>query len=325
MKRFVLFATLVYFAALLLGGCGMAARPTVSNPGKLKVYTGIYPLYDFARQIGGDRLIVKNIVPAGAEPHDWEPSPQDVAEISRADVLILSGSGVEPWGDKVLSVIDQNKVTVIYAGRHIGLIKGIQTEHGYDKQDQQAAALEPHRQHEHDQLDPHIWLDPLHAKTMVDNILAGLVKADEKNKDVYEANAQAYKKELEQLHQEYQRELAGAQIKEFITSHAAFGYLANRYNLIQVPVRGLTAESEPSPADMAAVVKLAREKNIKHIFFETLVSPKVSQAIAAELGGQTLVLDPLESLSEQDIAKGKNYLSVMRENLQNLKIALKVQ
>ncbi|CCO08030.1 metal ABC transporter substrate-binding protein [Desulforamulus hydrothermalis] len=319
MKRFVLFATLVCFTALLLGGCGLTARPTAGNQGKLKVYTAIYPLYDFARQIGGDRLMVKNIVPAGAEPHDWEPSPQDVAEISQADVLILSGTGVEPWADKVLSVIDQNKVAVIYAGRHIDLSKGIQ------------AAQEPHRQsqanhpHEHDQLDPHVWLDPLHAKTMVDNILAGLVKADEKNKDIYEANAQAYKKELEQLHQEFQRELAGAQIKEFITSHDAFGYLAKRYNLTQVPVRGLTAESEPSPADMAAVVKLAREKNIKHIFFETMVSPKVSQAIAAELGGQTLVLDPLESLSEQDMAKGKDYLAVMRENLQNLKIALAVQ
>jgi len=305
LRKSALLVTLIFFITLIIGGCGTASEQSSETKEQLKVYTGIYPLYDFAKHIGGDKIFVKNIVPAGAEPHGWEPSPQDVADISNADILILTGSGMEAWADKVLSVIDKNKVTVIYAGQNIELIEGIQ-----------------HEEHDHGGKDPHIWLDPLYAKTMVDNILAGLVKADEKNKAIYESNAEAYKKELDKLHEEYQTGLATAKIKEFVTSHAAFGYLAKRYNLIQVPVRGLTAESEPSPADMAAVVKLAREKNIKYIFFETLVSPKVSEAIAAELQGQTLVLDPLGSLSEQDIAAGKDYLSVMRENLKNLKIAL---
>ncbi|RYD05538.1 hypothetical protein N752_09330 [Desulforamulus aquiferis] len=157
---------------------------------------------------------------------------------------------------------------------------------------------------------------------MVDNILEGLIKADEKNSSVYRANAEAYKKELDNLHEDFLKGLEGASIKEFVTSHAAFGYLAKRYGLEQIPVRGLNAESEPSPADMAAIVKLAREKNINYIFFETLVSPKVSEAIAKEVRGEILVLNPLEGLSDEEMAAGKDYLSVMRENLINLQKAL---
>ncbi|SHK95822.1 metal ABC transporter solute-binding protein, Zn/Mn family [Desulforamulus aeronauticus] len=352
MKKSTILLTCLFLLTLLTGGCGTTSSEQSSTPKEqLRVFTGIYPLYDFAKHIGSDKISIKNIIPAGAEPHDWEPSPQDIAEITKADVLILSGSGMEPWADKVLGVIDQNKVTVIYAAQNIKLLDPIpneQAEHSEQHEDKhstdtQQTATDQTKEHSHDQdlhpedsqpkeadthdhdhagKDPHIWLDPLNAKTIVDTILAGLIKVDEKNKAVYESNAEAYKKELDQLHEEYQTGLANAKLREFITSHAAFGYLAERYHLIQIPVRGLAAESEPSPADMATIVKLAQEKNIKYIFFETLVSPKVSEAIASELKGQTLVLDPLESLSDQDIAAGKDYLSGMRENLKNLKTAL---
>ncbi len=345
MKKSTILLTCLFLLSLLIGGCGTTSSEQSSTPKEqIRVLTGIYPLYDFAKHIGSDKISVKNIVPAGAEPHDWEPSPQDIAEITKADVLILSGSGMEPWADKVLGVIDQNKVTVIYAAQNINLLEPLSNEqvensgqhedkHSTDTHqtatdqtkepspDQDLHAEDKH-DHDHAGKDPHIWLDPLNAKTMVDTILAGLVKVDEKNKAVYEANAEAYKKELDQLHEEYQTGLANAKLREFITSHAAFGYLAERYQLIQIPVRGLAAESEPSPADMATIIKLAQEKNINYIFFETLVSPKVSEAIASELKGQTLVLDPLESLSDQDIAAGKDYLAGMRENLKNLKTAL---
>ena len=352
MKKSAILVACFFLITLITGGCGTTSSEQGSDSKEqLRVFTGIYPLYNFAKHIGGDKISVRNIIPAGAEPHDWEPSPQDIAEITKADVLILSGSGMEPWADKVLGAIDQSKVTVIYASQNIELIEPIPNEHADDSgqhedehhadthqedthlaeehnHDQDANQEDNHQKktgkhdHDHSGKDPHIWLDPLNAKTIVDNILAGLVKIDEKNKATYEYNAEAYKKELDKLHEEYQTGLANAKLKEFVTSHAAFGYLAKRYNLIQVPVRGLTVESEPSPADMANIVKLAQEKNIKYIFFEALVSPKVSEAIASELKGQTLVLDPLESLSDQDIAAGKDYLSVMRENLKNLKIAL---
>lgn len=363
MKRIIFTFAAIFLLSGLLVGCGSTTEEKGSGQqDQLKVYTSIYPLYDFAKRIGGDKIIVTNIIPPGAEPHDWEPTPQDVAQMSNADVLILSGTGIEPWADKVLSVIDQTKVTVVYGGQNIELIDGVKHEHnehqdGKEEHDHEQDAHkegshqeEPGKQQEHDHdqdkdqhkedthpqesgkqeehghdhggKDPHVWLDPLNAKVMVDNILTGLSKADEKNKSFYEANAESYKKELDKLHEEYQSGLAQTKIKEFVTSHAAFGYLAKRYGLTEIPVRGLSAEIEPSPADMAAVVKLAREKNIKHIFFETLVSPKVSEAIASELKAETLVLNPLEGLSDQEMAGGQDYLSVMRQNLQNLKIAL---
>lgn len=354
MKRTMLILATLFLFSVFVVGCGSTTEEKSSGQqDQFKVYTSIYPLYDFAKNVGGDKIIVKNIVPAGAEVHHWEPSPQDVAEMSNADIIILSGTGVEPWADKVLGVIDQNKVKIIYGGQNIELIEGVKhehEEHDHDKdahkEDTHQVETGKHEEHDHDHAkegahqsetgkheedahhhgdkDPHVWLDPLNAKVMVDNILAGLLAVDEKNKAFYEANAEAYKKELDKLHEEYQSALAQTKIKEFVTSHAAFGYLAKRYGLTEIPVRGLSAESEPSPASMAAIIKLAKEKNIQHIFFETLVSPKVSQAIAGELKAETLVLNPLEGLSDQEMAAGENYQSVMRKNLENLKIALGV-
>lgn len=300
MKRIIL----NMLALILLAGVAVGCQTNGENqPNQakdtLKVYTSIYPLYDFAKQVGGTKVQVENIVPPGAEPHDWEPSPQDLAKLTKADVLILSGTGVEHWGDKILNNLDSKKLTVIQAGQRIDLIGKTNA-----------------------QSDPHVWLDPLNAKIMVEEIFTGLVKADPNNKSYYQANANQLQQALDKLHLEYQGSLTKAKTKEFITSHAAFGYLAKRYGLIEIPVRGLTVESEPSPADMATIVELARQKNIDIIFCETLVNPKVSETLASELQAKTLVLNPLEGLSEQELATGENYLSVMRKNLANLKIAL---
>ncbi|WP_003540542.1 metal ABC transporter substrate-binding protein [Desulfotomaculum nigrificans] len=306
MRKLAFILATLLITAGLISGCG-AAKPTAQTGGKkIRVYTSIYPMYDFASQVGRDRIEIKNIVPPGGEPHEWEPTPRDIAEISKADVLIFSGAGMESWRDKVLDTIDKSRVIVVDASQGVPLIQG----------------QKPNDEHTGSATDPHIWLDPLNAKIIVDNITAGLIKADPQNKDFYQANAANYQKELDKLHSEYRTGLKQVQIKEFITSHAAFGYLAKRYGLKQVAVRGLSPEIEPSPADMAAVVKLAREKNIKYIFFEKLVSPKVSQTIANELKAQTLLLDPMGGMTEQDIKEGHGYLYIMRQNLKNLKLAL---
>ncbi|MDO7788619.1 metal ABC transporter substrate-binding protein [Desulforamulus aquiferis] len=349
MKRLVLTLAALFLLAVTIAGCGTSAE---DKDDRIRVMTSIYPLYDLTKNIGGDNVLISNIVPSGSEPHSWEPSPKDMADMTKADVLILSGTGMEPWADKVLANIDQSKVTVVYGGKDIALIdwsghedeeehdhhneahdsdvpeehsdKHKEHEHEHDQDEHQDEVTGDGHDHHHSGNDPHVWLDPLNAKIMVDNILEGLIKADEKNSSVYRANAEAYKKELDNLHEDFQKGLEGASIKEFVTSHAAFGYLAKCYGLEQIPVRGLNAESEPSPADMAAIVKLAREKNINYIFFETLVSPKVSETIAKEVRGETLVLNPLEGMSDEEMAAGKDYLSVMRENLTNLQKALNV-
>lgn len=297
----------------LLGGCTNQST-TTGTKDKIIVYTSIYPLYDFTSKIGGDKLEVRNMVPTGGEPHEWEPSPRDLAELSKADVFIYCGSGIEPWLEKTLPSIDKNKVVVVNAGQNIELLQlNGEDAHG-----------EAHEHQQNANVDPHIWVDPLNAMVMADHILTGLVQADEKNKAYYQANAENFKNKLLALHKEYEQAFASVQGREFVVSHAAFGYLAHRYGLTQVAIRGLSPEVEPSPNDMAAIVKLAREKGIKYIFTESLVSSKVSEALASEVAAQTLVLNPLGGLTKEEIAAGKDYLSVMEENLHNLKLALGV-
>lgn len=352
---------LIGILGLVLTGCGGGEK---ENPGtgpaqgdKLKVVVTIYPVYDFAGNIGGDRIDLTCLVPPGAEPHEWEPSPRDLAELHKADVFIYCGAGMEQWVAKTMQAINKPGITMIDAGKNIELITG-QEHHHHDHEaggdgrgadhnsGSEPAGAENAHDHDHDadkahedyqgseepagqhiddtNADPHIWVDPLNAVVMVDNITAGLVQADPGNREYFENNAAAYREQLMALHEDYRKGLAGAKRKEFVTSHAAFGYLAQRYGLVQVPIRGLSPEVEPTPTRMAEVVKLVREKEIGYIFFESLVNPKVSEVIAAETGAETLVLNPVGGLTAEEMEAGKDYLSVMRENLANLQKALGV-
>ncbi|HBX24129.1 MAG TPA: ABC transporter substrate-binding protein [Desulfotomaculum sp.] len=307
--RLVILLSIVW--VLVLAGCssGAGIENSQTDPAleeRIKVVASIYPVYDFTKKVGGDKIEVSCLVPPGAEPHDWEPSPRDMVELQKADVFIYCGAGMEQWVVKTLEALDKPGLAKIDAGQNIQLLTG--HDHHQDGHEEPDIA----------NADPHIWVDPLNAVGMVDNINAGLVEADPANKSAYEHNAGQYRQQILELHQEYQDSLAGAKGKEFVTSHDAFGYLAQQYGLIQVPLRGLSPEAEPTPARMVDVVKMVREKEIKYIFFESLVSPKVSEVIAAETGVETLVLNPVGGLTAEEIAAGKDYLSVMRENLVNL-------
>lgn len=311
--KFLFMLVLGILALILLPGCSDKEVSNGAQGGKLQVYTSIYPLYDFTSKLGGDKIEVHNIVPPGGEPHEWEPSPRDIANISKADVLIYCGTGIETWIEKILPSLDPSKVIVVDASKGIPVL------------DLEAKEEKGHEHGEHDHsTDPHIWVDPINAKAMVDNIQQGLKKADPSNEQYYKEKAATFQGQLDDLHREYQTALAGAKGKEFIVSHAAFGYLAQRYGLTQVPIRGLSPEVEPSPNDMAQIVKVAREKGIKYIFTETMVSPKVSEALAQEVSAEILVLNPMGGLTQEEIAAGHDYLTIMRENLKNLKLALGV-
>lgn len=276
-------------------------KPTIpSQEGKrLSVATSFYPLYFFAKEIAQDKADVKNITPAGAEPHDYEPTAQDIAGIERSDLLILNGDGLEAWGESIRKNIDPSHTTVVIAG------EGLATK---------AAAGEV--------MDPHIWLSPMLAEKMVDRIMQGFIKADPKNRNAYRSNADRLKAQLADLDIAYKQGLSFCAEKNIITSHASFGYLAEAYGLKQVSITGFSPDAEPSSQQLADIVKFAKDNNVKYIFFESLVSPKLAETIATEVGAQTLVLDPLEGLNSEEIAAGKNYFSVMKDNLVNLETAL---
>ncbi|MCL5057738.1 MAG: metal ABC transporter substrate-binding protein [Actinobacteria bacterium] len=299
MIKFLRPVALLIIMALFLAGCS-GGPPGRSSGGKIRVCATTYPLYDFAKNIGGDRIEAFMLLPPGAEPHHWEPAPGDIIKISGSDVLVYNGAGLESWLENTLIQVDRNKTAVVDSSSGVDLIRGEDGEQGQD---------------------PHIWLDPVNAQKMVDNILEGLVKADPANKDYYAANAREYKARLAELDGRYRAALSGAGIRQIVVSHDAFGYLARRYGLEQISARGLSADSEPSPARLAEIVELVREHHIKYIFYETLVSPKVSETIAEEAGVGTLVLNPVAGLSEEEMAGGEDYLKIMGENLENLKAA----
>ena len=290
--------------AALLTGCG-AARQDTAPRDKVSVVASFYPMYEMARAVGGDHVQVQNLVPPGAEPHDWEPGSKEIQAINSAKVFVYNGAGLEHWVDKTLRSLDNKQLVVVEASRGIDLMQGVDTE-----------------ETEKNALDPHVWLDPLGAAREVEAIRDALIKVDPANRSAYEQNAEAYKEKLNALDQEYRTGLAACPQKTFFTSHAAFGYLAKRYGLTQYPIMGLAPDAEPTPKALADVVATAKKENIKYIFFETLVSDKLAKVVAQEVGAQTLVLNPLEGLTQEEMKAGKDYLAVMRENLANLKTAL---
>lgn len=269
---------------------------------KFRVAASFYPLYYFASQIGGEKADVISITPAAAEPHDYEPAPQDLVRIEDSNMLIVNGGNFEAWGDKIKKDLQGRGVMVVVAGD--GLANIDITENGRRI------------------MDPHIWLDPVLAKKEVERIENGFITIDPANSAYYGANALALSAKLDGLDREYASGLASCKLKEIVTSHASFGYLAARYHLNQVAISGVSPDAEPASQAMAEIVDLVRREGIKVVFFESLVSPKLSQTIANETGVRTMVLDPLEGITDANMRNGSDYMTVMRENLKNLKIAL---
>ncbi len=300
--------------AFLVSGCGGKSVPPAfhDTTGKLKVAVSFYPMYEFTRMVGGEHIEVVTLTPVGVEPHDWTPTSGHLKTLNRAAVLVYNGIGMEPWVNKTLTSLDNKQIIAVEASRGLELIQPVEVHDGHG--DTQTGAAE--------EMDPHLWLDPISAAGQVKVIRDALIQADPSHKAAFETNAAAYIKELESLDLEMHAGLTGCGKDQFFTTHTAFGYLARRYALEQHAMMGLSPDAEPKPKTMASIVADAKEHQVRYVFFETLVSDKVAKLLAKEIGAQTLVLNPLEGLTDQELKAGKNYLSVMRDNLTNLRLAL---
>jgi len=292
---------LVVAGILILIFGGIFKPSSQVQSGKIQVAASFYPVYFLSKEISGDKADVFNITPAGAEPHDYEPTAQDMAKIENSKMIVLNGGGLEAWADNAKQNFG-DKAVIIIAGE--GLADKTMVEDGEQR------------------IDPHVWLNPILVKEMANRILDGFIQIDPVNEDYYRANAESLILELEKLDNEYKQGLADCKNRNIITSHSAFGYLASAYGLNQVSVTGLSPDEEPSVQQLAEVAKFARDNNVKYIFFESLLSPKLSETIATEVGAKTLVLNPIEGLSSEDISQGKDYFTEMENNLANLKTAL---
>lgn len=309
MKKSYVFLLLVGLALVVLLGYYLktgSKNSQSTGPKKIQITTSFYPLFYTATQVGGDFVEVKNITPAGSEPHDYEPTPRDIASIYDSDLFIYNGNGLDAWADNIRTDLESRGVVVIKMSENFNALKSI-SESGIEEKD------------------PHIWLDPINMQKEADLVASSLAKIDNSHVNEYGQNRDAFKQSLSELDQEYRDGLANCQLREIVTSHNAFNYLGNRYDFTSFYILGFSLDEEPSPKKIAEIADLAKQKNIKYIFFETLVNPKLSQTIAAEIGANTLVLNPIEGLTDDEIAKGESYISVMKENLANLRTALVCQ
>jgi len=304
--------SLALVGAATLAGC--SAQGTDGGSDGVTVLASFYPLQYVAQQIGGDLVTVDNLTPPAAEPHDLELSPAQVREIGTADLVVYL-SGFQHAVDE--GVEARAPEHVVDAAGAAGL-----TEHAEESEESEEEHAEHAGEHADDATDPHFWLDPSRLAAVGQAVADELAAVDPEHADEYAAGAQRLGRQLDDLDQEFADGLAACQGATLVTSHAAFGYLADRYALEQVGITELDPEVEPSPARLREIGDVVEAQGVTTLFSETLVSPKVTETLASDLGVRTAVLDPLEGLSEDAVAAGDDYLSVMRANLAQLEEGL---
>ena len=289
------------------------AAPTAAASGALTVSTSFYPIQYLAQAIGGEHVAVTSVTPTNVEPHDFELSPKDVTALS-ASSLVLYVSGFQPSLDDALAQV--SGPTVVDLAGSVDLVHhdGVEEEH------EEGATEAAHDHGAAAALDPHFWLDPVRMQAAAKAVEAALAQADPAHADDYAANLDTLNATLTDLNTSYSTGLGHCERTTFVTSHAAFGYLADRYSLTQASISGVDPESEPSPAELAEVKKVVESTGTTTIFTEELVSPETAQAVAAETGAQTRVLSPIESAPESG-----DYADAMRANLEELRTALSCQ
>jgi len=277
-----------------------------------------YPLQFAAEQVGGSLVTVANLTPAGAEPHDLELTPRDAAALQDADLVVYL-SGFAPALDDAVASLDADRVVDVAPAANLDLEGGEEEDHDHEEHadDTDAAEDDHDHEHEHGGVDPHFWLDPLRLADVADAIAARFGELDADHADEFTANAATLRGELEALDAEYRDGLAECANTDIVTSHTAFGYLAERYGLTQVGISGLSPDEEPSPARLAEVTEFVQDHDVTTIYYETLVDPAIAEAVAAETGAQAAVLDPIEGLT--DDSAGSDYFEVMRSNLEALR------
>lgn len=319
-RRPLVLAAALVAPALALSACSSSASGG-GDDGTLQVLASFYPLQMVAEQVGGDRVEVGSLTPPGAEPHDVELSPAQVASVSAAQLVVYQ-SGFQSAVDEAVAQADP--AHVVDAAELVDLVT-TSAEHdhaeGEDHGDDETHADEDHAEgdgHDHGGLDPHFWLDPTRMPAVADAVADALAELDPDGADTFRANARALDARFAELDEAYTAGLATCERRVVVTSHEAFGYLAQRYDLEQVGISGIDPDTEPSPARLRAVGDLIRSEGVRTIFFETLASPKVAETLAADLGVDTAVLDPIEGLTDD----AQDYFSISEANLEALRVAL---
>lgn len=307
----------------ILGVCLLLAFGTVLATLRIKqthisadltVVTTLFPLYDFAKAIGGDYVAVTLLLPPGTEPHSFEPKPSDILTINQSDIFIYTGASMEPWAEDIIQGMHNDTVTIV------NVSSGIPHTHISDHHHAQQ------ENHEHDAIDPHIWLNFDNAKTIVQTIADAFASKDPAHAAYYEERAQAYINKLTNLDQTYQQMLSQCQHTDIIyAGHYAFGYLADAYGLHYVAAQGISPDAEPTANDLIALVNQIKTTGATAIFYEALSSPVIAETLSKETGVPMLLLHPAGNISKNEYTMNMTYLSLMEKNLEQLSKGLVCQ
>lgn len=325
MKNLIKMFLLVLVLPSLLAACNVSKEESSeeSKNGKLNVYTTIYPLQYLTERVGGDHINVENIIPAGADTHSFEPSSKAMVKIAQGDAFIYSGTGIDGFSEAVKKSLEKEDVQIVNAAEGVNLIQSTEV----DSHEDHADKTDEHEgeEGEHDEnldVDPHVWLDPNRAIKLAENIKNSLVQLKPDAKEDFENNFSALKQDLKNLDQEFKDMVNKAPKKTFIVSHSAYGYWEDVYGLKQIGISGLSPTDEPSQKQLKEIIETAQKNQVSYILFEPNVSNKVAEVVKKEVGADTLTLHNLESLTEDDVKNGENYLSIMRKNIASLQKAL---
>ena len=315
MKKLLAFCTAVALTVVILAGCD--TQNTTTNNGKITVVTTLFPQYDFVRQIAGDYANIELLLPPGVESHTFDPSPADVMRIHKADVFLYTGLSMEAWAEKLIADLPSS-VHVLNTSQGITLLKNPGGAHNHDHDDH------THTTDDASEYDPHIWTSPVNAKIMVSNILETLCTADPANEQAYRANAQRYLQQLTNLDSEIRAVVANGKRRELIFgSRFALFYFTHEYDLsYRSAFDSCSADAEPSAKTVATLIDTVKEEQIPVIYFEELTDPKIARSVSEETGAQMLLFHSCHNLSKEDFENGATYLSLMRQNVQNLEKGL---
>jgi zinc transport system substrate-binding protein len=318
-------ALLFFFSLFVALACSSCARQEEKKPEmkRLVVVATLFPLYDFAKSVAGERAEVTLLLPPGAEPHGFEPKPADIVRLNKADVFLYTSPDMEPWAADILKGLQNRNIEVINTSQ------GVITGEGQEKKEQRRDLQDKHKHGHPDHsgaADPHIWLDFSNAVRMVENIRDGLTKKDPEGKDVYEKNAASFIEQLKALDERFRKGLQACEKKVLVNGgHFAFDYMAKRYGFRYVSVYGVSPDAEPTATTLVKLTRLIRENHLGYIFHEELINPRVAETLARETGATLLKLNPADNLAKEQFDRGETFIALMDRNLESLKTGLKCQ
>lgn len=319
----------------LFVACGKDNVKNNQKEEKQTIYTSFYALQSITKEIVGDKMEVKNLIPNGQGVHHWEPTAKDMKDLYKGSAILVNGLNLETWTEKFKSALTDLKLVEVSKGvnlletaHHHEEGEDHEHEHEHEHKGENKDVVKPmtekeEKHHSHGKYDPHIWLSLRNMKVVAKNICEQVISMDKANESYYKENLKKVENRLDELDKKYSDELKNSRTKSIITSHEAFAYLFNDYGLKQIAIEGLNSESEPDLAKMKSIIEQAKKEGLKYVFYEELSESKVEETIAKEIGGQVKMLYTIEGQTEEQAKENKDYFKMMEENLKALVEATK--